>query len=445
MFKKLFSIVIMLGLLIPTATVFTQDEDEFVPLPVTPLESCPVPDASGEFEIWMGSDLWNSFIAEFAAACPDLEIINGARDWDDIQTQMQLAITAGEGGCDLCPMEQKDISRFVYGGGLLDISDKVEPYIDSISAGAWEAVTGADGAIYGLPSDVGPVVMYYRRDVFELAGLPSDPESVTNMVATWDDYLDVCSTIKESTGLDCFNNTKANNDARTYEMMLWSHGLGYFDNDGNLTVASNENVEILELMGAFWEQDLVTDHDSWTDEWYASFSSFDEPVATLVIAGWMEIFLPTWIAPDTAGLWGVARMPAGTGDNAARSALDGGSALFIPAHSDQSEAAWALMEYAILNYENALLWRTAGGNFPVLSDVYDDPALEEPDAFFAGQMTTPLYLDVYNSVPAVNIWGPDYTMMNEVVSTAIQRYARGEMTAAEALETAQTEIAANLE
>ncbi|GAB4530882.1 MAG: hypothetical protein OHK0046_51640 [Anaerolineae bacterium] len=444
MFKRFVLLFVMLFIFTTMFVIQAQDEEGST-VPVVQLDACPVPDASGTFEVWLGGANWDAFIAEFQEACPNLEILSGEREWGDIQTQVQLAITAGEGACDLCPMEQKDVSRFVYGGGLLDITDWVEPYVDQISAGTWESVTGPDDRIYGLPTDVGPVVIYYRRDVFELAGLPSDPESVSDMIPTWEDYLEVCQTIKENTGLYCFHNSKANNDARHYEMMLWSQGLGYYDNEGELTVASPANVATLELMGQFWDEDLVTDFSSWTDEWYAGFSSFDEPVASIVIAGWMELFLPTWIAPDTAGLWGVARMPGGNAEmGGARAALDGGSVLFIPAHSDQPEAARALMEYAVLNYDNALLWRTEFGLFPGLTEIYSDPALEEPDPFFAGQVTNPLYLDVYSQVPSANIWGPDYTMMNEVVRVAIQRYATGQASAEEALESAQAEIAANL-
>ncbi len=83
--------------------------------------------------------------------------------------------------------------------------------------------------------------------------------------------------------------------------------------------------------------------------------------------------------------------------------------------------------------------------FPGLTAIYSDPALAKPDPFFANQLTNPLYLDVYSRVPRVNIWGPDYTMMNEVVRGAIQRYATGAASAREALESAQAEIAANVE
>lgn len=406
-------------------------------------DGCPT-DASGALDIWLGSGLWDAIIAEFQAECPGLAITFAARSGDDNITGLQLALSAGEGGCDVCNIEVKDFGQFVDSGALLDLTDRVAPFRDLIPEDAWQYVTGSDGKVYGIPVDVGPVVMYYRRDVFELAGLASDPESVSEMVSTWEGYLGVCETIKTNAGLDCFPLSRADNDARIYEMILWSQGLGYYSDAGDLVVNSPANVAALELMGQFWEKDLVADTSSWTDEWYAGFSSFDEPVGSIVIAGWMELFLPTWIAPDTAGLWGVARMP-GAGEGSPRAALDGGSAVFIPAHSANVDAAWSFIENTVLADDVMLAFRTdptRGGVLPAITSVYADPSMVRPLEFFGGQNTTELYLNVYQDVPAVGIWGADYTAINDVVRTAIQRFALGEATAQEALDAAQSELIA---
>jgi ABC-type glycerol-3-phosphate transport system substrate-binding protein len=407
-------------------------------------DGCPAGDASGTLNIWLGSGLWDAIIGEFQAECPGLSVTFAQRSSSDNIVGLQLALSAGEGGCDVCNIEVKDFGQFVNSGALLDLTDRVEPFRDLIPEDAWQYVTGSDGRVYGVPVDVGPVVMYYRRDVFELAGLPSDPDSVSEMVSTWDSYLEVCQTIKENTGLLCFPNSRADNDARIYEMILWSQGLGYYDADGALAVNSPENVAALELMGRFWENDLVSDASSWTNEWYAGFSSFDQPVASIVIAGWMELFLPTWIAPDTAGLWGVARMPGGAEDSP-RAALDGGSALFIPAHTPNADAAWSFIENTILADDVMLAFRTdptRGGVLPAITSVYADPSMVRPLEFFGGQNTTALYLEVYQDVPGVRIWGQHYTAINDTVSAAIQRFALGEATAQQALDAAQSELAA---
>ena len=117
-------------------------------------------------------------------------------------------------------------------------------------------------------------------------------------------------------------------------MLLWEQGLGYYDlESGEITVASAANVETLEYLGTFWEEDLASDNLEWTDPWYAEFASLEEPVATLIEASWMDVFFKSWIAPGTEGLWGVARMPAGPHGEGARAANDGGSTFVINGQS----------------------------------------------------------------------------------------------------------------
>ena len=52
-------------------------------------------------------------------------------------------------------------------------------------------VTLVDGKIVALPKHTGPGGLFYRRDVFEEAGLASDPEAVTALLADWDAFIEV--------------------------------------------------------------------------------------------------------------------------------------------------------------------------------------------------------------------------------------------------------------
>lgn len=296
-----------------------------------------------------------------------------------------------------------------------------------------------------MPWDSGPVVMYYRRDVFDKAGLPSEPEAVDGLVSTWDAYFETCSTIVSETGLPCFAHNKANNYGRLYEMVLWSRGLGYYDAEtGEVTVDSPENIETLEMLSRFWDAGLVSDSLEWTDPWYAEFSSLDAPTASIVIASWMEVFMKSWLAPGTEGLWGVARMPAWD-EGSARAANDGGSTFVIPAQSANPEAAWAFIEFLLGNPENQLRMFEISGFIPALETTYDDPLFQEGDPYFAGQVARQLYADVLKEIPSATIYGPDYSMMNGVVQVAIQRFAAGDATAEQALSEAAAEIRANLD
>jgi lactose/L-arabinose transport system substrate-binding protein len=302
-----------------------------------------------------------------------------------------------------------------------------------------------DGRYYAMPWDSGPVVLYYRRDVFDRAGLPSEPAEVDRLVSTWDSYFETCSTIVAETGLPCFAHNRANNYGRLYEMVLWSRGLGYYDAEsGEVTVDSPANIETLEMLGRFWDAGLVSDSLEWTDPWYAEFSSLDAPTATIVIASWMEVFMKSWLAPGTEGLWGVARMPAWD-ENSARAANDGGSTFVIPEQTSNPEAAWAFVEFVLGNPESQLRMFEISGFIPALETTYDAPIFRESDPYFAGQAPRQLYAGVLREIPSATIYGPNYSMINGVVSVAIQRYAAGDASAEQALRDAAAEIRANLE
>lgn len=424
-------VALLLSLMVPLAA---QDDDEL----------------SGTITIWG----WTSAIRDvveasglvddFLALHPNVNIEITYYAPADMYTNFPLALTAGTGACDVCLIESSNLAQFVHMGGLLDLTEWLEPYFDLINEFRWSD-TEMDGRYYAMPWDSGPVVMYYRRDVFEQAGLPSEPEEVDALVATWDDYYNTCQIIVDTTGLPCFAHNRANNYGRLYEMVLWSRGLGYFDAEtGELSVDSPENIETLEMFGRFWDAGLVSDSLEWTDPWYAEFSSLESPNATIVIASWMEVFMKDWLAPGTEGLWGAVRMPAWDADSA-RAANDGGSTFVIPAQSRNADAAWAFIEFILGNPENQLRMFEISGFIPALETTYDAPIFDEGDDFFGGQLTRQLYAEVLFDIPSATIYGPNYSMINGSVSVAIQRYASGDASAEDALRAAAREIRANLD
>ncbi len=404
---------------------------------------------SGKIVVWgwkaamtdtlVASGVLDAFKAEY----PNIEVEIVEYQPADVYVNFPLALTAGESDPDVVLIESSHLAEMVALGGLMDLTDKVQPYVDVMNDYRWPDAT-LDGRIYAMPWDSGPVVMYYRRDVFEQAGLPTDPEAVGELVATWEGYLEVCRTIKETTGLYCFANNRANNSGRLYEMALWEQGLGYYDAEsGDITVDSEENVATLEMLGQFWDEDLASDNLEWTDAWYNEFASMDEPVATLIEASWMEVFLKSWIAPGTAGLWGVTRMPAGP-YGGARAANDGGSTFVINDNTDNADAAWAFVEFVLGRRESELAMFGTSGFIPALETTYDDPIFTEGDPFFADQNTRQIYAEVVTDIPSATVYGPHYGEINGIVSFAIQQYSAG-MSAEDALQEAADEIRYGIE
>jgi lactose/L-arabinose transport system substrate-binding protein len=423
---------------VPTNTPTTPSLEPTA-VPTTAVVEAPKP--SGKITLWGWSyDAMQStgLVDDFQKEYPDIQLDFVKYSSSDTYQNLQLAISAGTGAPDVVQIENSHLAQFVDLNGLLDITDRVKSYVPLMNAYKWvDAIK--DGKYYAMPWDSGPVVLYYRRDVFKAAGLSDNPDDVSEMVATWDKYLETCTTIKEKTDKNCFALSRANNDGRLYEIALWQQGLGYYDKDGKITVDSPQNVATLEELGKFWNPMVVSEEQAWTDPWYAELNSPDQSVASIVEASWMGIFLKTWIAGGTAGQWGVTEMPAFAAGQV-RAANDGGSTLAISSQSQNPDAAWAFVEF-MLGRENSQLRMFAYTDFlPSLETTYNDALFYEPDTFFGGENTRQIYLAVAKEIPTAYIYGPYYQLMNGYVSSAIQEYATGASTAADALKAAADSI-----
>lgn len=422
-----------------TAATTADREDASNTTTTSTADTKPAAQPSGTITLWGWSYptmVETGLIEAFNAEYPEVEVEIVEYNSGDTYQNLSLAVEAGEGLPDVVMLENSHLAGFVEQGGLLDITDRAQPYLDVMNDYKWIEAE-KDGEIYAMPWDSGPVVLYYRRDILDAAGLASDADSVNELVSTWDGYLELCKTVQSETGLDCFSLSRANNDARLFEIALWQQGLGYYNEAGEVTVDSPRAVATLEKFGEFWDADVVSDEQPWTDPWYTELAEPDistgTPVASIVEASWLGVFLKTWIAGDTtSGLWGVARMPAFE-EGQPRAANDGGSTLAIPARANNPDAAWAFIEFTLGRRDSQLAMFEYSDFLPSLETTYDAPLFEEPEDFFGGQVVRTLYRDVVDEIPQALIYGPDYTLMNSHVALAIQKYATGELSASEAL------------
>lgn len=401
------------------------------------------PKPTGNLVIWAqqaNQGVWeNTVLPAFKEAYPDITIEFVNYSPVNVAQQVGLAIQGGTGVPDLAVTEYRSLTSLVELGGLMDLTSLIEPYKAELNPTMLGYCTSG-GKIYCAPWDIGPVVTFYRRDIFEAAGLKSDPDSVSAALATYDDYLATCKTIKEKTGLNCFALNKANNYGTILENMLWQQGLGYYDAEGKVTIDAPYVVEALEKIGEFWKADVVSDSLEWTDPWYAEFNAKMDnkdtpPVATVMIGAWMGNFLKSWAAADQAGNWGVALMPAYTAGGT-RSSNQGGSAYFIPEGSQNPEAAKAFINFVNFDIANQVAQFVYSDYFPANKASYSDPFFQEVDPYFGGQAQRALFAQVATDIPFGYIYGQYAVTMSNNAAIALQNYALGNKNAVDALKEA---------
>lgn len=268
-----------------------------------------------------------------------------------------------------------------------------------------------ENGIYAVPFDVGPAGMFYRRDIFEEAGV--DPESID----TWDDFIEAGKTIKQETGIDMVG-INENAEESFYAILNGMQGGSYFDKDGNPMINSETSINAMELLKEIKEANISVNYPDW-DVMISTVQNGD--VATVVEASWYAGTLMS-AAPDLSGKWGFAELPAfEEGGNTA--ANNGGSSFMIPATNPNVEEAAKFMEFFAMSDEVQYYAMEEGGMFPSLVSAYDNVP-ESTAEYFAGQDIWTLAGEIMEEVPEI-YYDINHTIAYDEIINAQSRILNG--------------------
>lgn len=371
----------------------------------------------------------------FEKEYPHIEVEYQINGTDDVFNKFLVASTSGDAVPDVIAVQSSQLSRLVEVGSLLDITDRVEPYRDKMNAFKWPD-TEKDGRIYAMPWDSGPVVMFYRKDIFEQAGLPSEPHEVGELIQTFEDYYEAAKIIKEKTGVYMYSDSQTASNNRFFETIMWQRGLWYFDEEGNVTLNTPEAVEIGEYLKKFMEEGLVYDAEPWSDSW---LNGLKDNVATIVGASWFDGVLSGQVAPDYAGKWAVAKMPKWSLDDPYSSANDGGSNMAINKNSKYPEEAWAFVEFMLGRAESQLNMTVDGGLFASYEPIYEDERFQQPSEYFGGQDIRSIFAEAVTEIYPQS-YTANFPMANQIMTNAFAKVFLNNVSVEQAFAEAEQEI-----
>lgn len=334
-------------------------------------------------------------IAEFNREYPDIEIDFQTMKSSRLYQKLLVNANMKDPFPDIVTVESSYLQQMVNNRALLDMTGLVSPYRGRMNEFKW-ADASKDGRLYAMPWDSGPVVMFYRRDLFRKAGLPSDPQEVADTIRTWHDFYNAAKSIKTAAGVDMILESKSSSSNRWFELMMWQRGIWYFDSQGNPTLHRPEIKELARFIVKMTDEGYVYDAKRWSIEWFEAIRQ--GKVATLVGGSWLDGALSKWIAPEQFGLWGVAPMPKWSLHDPYSAANDGGSNLAINANSRHPNEAWKFIEFMLGRESSQIRTLQNGAIFPSLETTYSDPVMNEPVAFFGGQPVRRLYVNAVKEI-----------------------------------------------
>lgn len=370
-------------------------------------------------------EAWSIAADGLAEIIPDFEEETGIKvelkktENATMKQNLLLSLNAGTGAADVVLMEDFWAPRFLDTGGFVDITDRVEEHYDKFLEFKWDPIE-MNGKYYGMPWDIGPVGLFYRRDLFEEAGLESDPEAVAEMLSTWEKYYQVAEEIKSETGTYMLAYGKSNYDNRMFQNMLQQQGLGYFDKNGEVLIDNPQVIETAKYINQMWENDLALDAAEWTTGWYAAIETGE--IATIVSGSWLGGFLKGWIAPEHDGVWGVVPLPAW--EEGVRTANNGGSSLYITNQAENVDNAFKFIEYALTRNEPQLTMYESQDLFPSLTSTYDADLFSKPDPYFGGQKQRQTFAELAEEITPF-YYTTDFDEAATYVSNAFEEIALG--------------------
>ena len=367
-------------------------------------------------------------VDDYLAQMPDANVkLTEVGAASETATALTAALAGGKVP-DLVMIQGDDLPKFVESGGnFIDLhtlggEDLGTDYLDW----AVDAATTTDGAMIGVPTDIGGLGFAYRADLFASAGLPTEPTEVAEMWSTWDGFIEMGKKYTAATGKPFVDNI----DTSVFYSTVNQVTEKYYSADGELVYDTNPQIE-----DAF---DVALEaHDAGISASIPAFSSGWSPGRAN--GAFAVTTAPSWIlkgikndAPATAGNWRIASIP-GVGGNW------GGSFIAIPARAAHPAAAWQYIE-TMMSPEAQVSHFAKSGTFPAAKSALTDSTVTSyTDPFYGDSTIGQIMAESVEKFPSFYN-GPDTNAIGAAFQGVLGEVEIGNVASDDAWETALTNV-----
>jgi multiple sugar transport system substrate-binding protein len=306
-----------------------------------------------------------------------------------LYTKLATVFKAGTGIPDLTALELPNLSSFAAGGKNLA---PISPYGANVSQFDKSAVQGAtfDGKLYAVPTDYGPMVMYYRKDVFAKYGL--------SVPTTWAEYLTEAAVLKQRDPSQYMTYADPGDSTPTLGL-IWQAGGHPFRLSGQnkLTIDLHDAgaKKYADLWSTMLQKGYANPTPGFTAAWFNQLGAGD--YATWFAGAWGTSVLQQSV-PQSAGKWGVTTLPNWSASDPSDGAM-GGSGTVVTQASKHKAAAVAFAQWYGSKWPLENVGKAGGATFPASLTVQKDSAYASaPAPVLGGQVAAPLYIKASSEV-----------------------------------------------
>lgn len=351
----------------------------------------------------------------------------------DYFAKVALALQSKDTAPDIVCEDTFYLPSDVAAGNLTNLDDYVGDWEDWNNGSFYENVKSgvtAQGSVYAVPYTADSRGIWYNKDVFAEAGLPTDWQPTS-----WQDILDACKTIKEKcpdvTPFWC-NAGVVSGEAtsmQTYEELLYGTGEEVYE-DGKWVTSSDNILKSLDFVNQLFSNEYATAdliYDTEASNNVVNNYLPEGKVAMVLNGYWITgNYKESGSAPwaDYADKLGFAEMPTSEGQDPGAITMSGGWTLAIPELSDQKDAAWDFIKYCMSKeqYLNAVQLQ---GVLSTRSDVAEDanyasqPFVQTATKFLEGAYYRPQ--------------NDQYTTVTTYIQSMVENVASGSMSPEDAM------------
>ncbi|MGW4025690.1 ABC transporter substrate-binding protein [Streptomyces sp. NPDC005009] len=352
---------------------------------------------------------------------------------DTLVTKILTAHKAGKAP-DLVQAEYQALPTLVSNDALADIGDTVGDVKSKFAEGVWQQTTLGTDAVYAVPQDIGPMMFYYREDLFKEYGL--------SVPATWEEFAETARELKKKAP-DKDLTTFSANDSGLFAGLAQQAGAQWWTTSGDkwkVGIDDDATQKVAEFWGGLVKEGAIDNQPMYTPAWNKALNTGKQ--IAWVSAVWAPGTLTT-AAPDTKGKWAMAPLPQ-WGDGESSTGSWGGSSTGVTTDSKNKEAAAKFAAW--LNTDGDALNALAkeGGIYPASTSAQLSGAFMSPPEYFANQP------DFYKKAAAIaettapSAWGPNVNVAYTTFKDAFGAAAKNKSDFTAALDTMQQDTVADL-
>ncbi|WP_188189783.1 ABC transporter substrate-binding protein [Nonomuraea sp. SYSU D8015] len=335
---------------------------------------------------------------------------------------------------DVVQVEYRGLPALVVAGVVKDITADVAALKSGIEPNIW-ALTTFNNQVYGVPQDIGPMMLTYRKDLFDKYGV--------KVPTTWAEYAEAAEQIRKkdpSVYIASFSPSQL----EFFAAHAAQAGAQWWSNDGNAWKVGIDSEASLKTAD-FWEdlvkRDLVKVEPLLTPEWNAQVN--DGKLLSWAAAAWAPSVIHS-VAPDTAGKWESAPLPQWTPGNPAVP-FQGGSTYLVPAKSKHAKEAAAFAAWLGASDEGSKLMLTLdiypGGNAGRQATLSSEPPQLMPQQKDFYQVADQVIKNT--TIPAT--WGPNVNVAQSAFENALNTAALNKSSFREVYRATQQAVVADLQ